>query len=195
MDEKFWQNVDPTAVARGLLGKVLVLNGVEAIVLAAEGYSKEQNTGIYLPVQSMQPGEVYCPRRRNSLLVLFVTGEGGCVLVRTVEVNGVIHVGPGKSASALGVTQSKMCGNTRWLDEDTIALHFSQTSFEVVPPSTPRPSRSQNGIGEQTLRLLMPDIVQVYMLSHRKETFEDFLRDILGKCHTEWELRRFLRER
>ena len=197
MDKTFWQG-QPKAVARSLLGKSLICGDTEAVILKAAGYSRAQNEGdgLYRPLIELPPGAVYCPRRRNAVLLLIVTADGkesgGCVLMRTVEVGGVIYDGPGRVTNRLGLNEHGTSGRTEWLDDDTFVVRI-----EGVPApralSKHRPSIQGNGIGKEVLESLMPRIVNKYLAEKPAKTFHSFLSTLLGECANVAELRKRLR--
>jgi hypothetical protein len=133
MNPDFWSH-QPKTIARLLLGKSIIFGSTQATILKAQAFSREENSqdGLYRPLLEMSPGEVYCARRRNAVLLLFVTLDngrvGGCVLIRTVEVNRSIYDGPGKTSAELGLNDHGRKGRTEWVDEETVK-HIKTEGF------------------------------------------------------------------
>lgn len=177
-----WEQ-QPQDAAHGLLGKTLIVGNYEATVLVADGYPRSENTtnGLYGPILEAVPGTVYCPRHRNSVLLLIAThdqGEpGGCVLIRAAEVQGVIYRGPGRVSERLELREHGTTGVASSIDEDTFLVKFGEKT--VHTPRTSSASRG-NQLGKATLAELMPFIVARYLkVSPEGVTFQDFLNNLL----------------
>jgi 3-methyladenine DNA glycosylase Mpg len=127
MNEKFWQE-DPKEVAQKLLGKTMVFKNTRGIILKAEGFRRKTNTGIYKPIAEMAPGGVYCPRVRNSIIILIATFDngrpGGCVLIKAAKIKNEVYNGPGKVAEQMGIVEPRSTGQAKWIDKDTFAIHL-----------------------------------------------------------------------
>jgi len=196
----FWEQ-NPKKVAVDLLGRVMQVGQLFATILDAEGYTREQNTGLYTPVVSMEPGSVYCPRRHNTVLLLLATydqGErGGCVLVREVEIDGILYKGPGKVTACLGIDQHGMVGNTTWIDEEVFRVVMTAELHPSVKPKSGRRTKiaaDTNSIGKATLRRFMVQIVRAYVRKNPGVSFHEFLNKILETCKSLNDLRKFLRQ-
>ena len=197
MDELFWRQ-QPQTVAQAMLGKLLVVGETEGWVLRTEGSPRAKNaTGIYKPMLEMAPGDVYCPRTRNSILLLIVTQDGvdigGCVLIRSAEIGGTTFDGPGKVTEAFGITVPRVSGTAEiGEDDDTVLVHLGTSRAKDQPkPSRPR-LRAYAAIGWETVRRNMPRIAKCF-LSQPLGRFEDFLERILEGCTSEMELLKRLR--
>lgn len=202
MDSSFWQR-DPDVVAKALLGRTIVVGTRSAVVLETEGYPRSSNTGVYKPILEMGPGEVYCPRKWNSLFLLIVTSDGGegggCVLIRSAEIENVLCDGPGKVTSHLhlGEESVRARGTTSWLNRSTLRITLSTPEFSAATPSpSVEPLVRGNGgeITEALIETLMPKIVDAYMAGHRGEGFARYLNTLLSKCGNVRELRELLEE-
>jgi len=106
------------SLAKALVGRKLMVGGIEVEILSAQGFSRKENEApLYEPILSKVPGEVYCPRNRGAILLLVacqdVSLPGGCVLIRKVKIGEVEHNGPGKVTEALGITEHKSEGQLR----------------------------------------------------------------------------------
>ena len=194
---EFWQQ-SPAAVARLLLGKTIIVGGQEATVLSTEGFRRAENgdNGLYRPMLEMEPGSIYCPRRRNAVLLLLVTADreawGGCVLVRAIESGGCIYHGPGAVTNFLEIKEHATQGTTSWSDESTLVVRP-----DGIPDTKRRPLRKTqavvagNGIGAETLARLMPKLTAAYMrLAPMETAFQQFLNGLLAECSDANELRR-----
>lgn len=97
--------------AKEAVGKKIKVGAKEAEVLEAQGFSRRENdTPLYTPILSMQPGQVYCPRYRGAILFLVACRDGGCALIKKISINGTVHKGPGKVSEALGLTEHGQSG-------------------------------------------------------------------------------------
>ncbi len=197
MNEKFFEQ-EPKAVAQALLGKVMIVGDVKAAILEAKGFRRATNTGIYEPVTQMPAGDVYCPRVRNSIIILLATHDrgqiGGCVLIRVAEVEAVIYDGPGKVAERMGITVPKTSGKAKWIDEDTFVIGLDSLPEPVIKKSAGKKPRTGNQIGSKTLADLMPKITEKYMREKPAQSFQDFVNGLLESCQNEADLRKRLRE-
>lgn len=196
MDQPFWKQ-DPQPAAQRLLGKLLIVGSTEAWVLRTEGFSRSQNsTGIYKPILSMPPGDVYCPRSRNSILLLVVTQDGsdtgGCVLIRAAEIGGVVFEGPGKVTEALGITEARTCGKAELADDDTVVLHLGTSLTTVQPKSMSQRVPAARSLGWAVIRRYMPTIAQKFF-KQSVRSFEEYLGNLLEGCSSEVELLNRLR--
>ncbi len=195
MKKEIWKK-GPKTVAREILGWRLVFGSIDATILEVEGYSRKQNSsGIYTPLLNMAPGQVYCPRRRNSILCLIVTNDGdlsgGCVLIRSIEVNGVIYHGPGKVTSALGITDARALGHAELTDDEGVILHIgSLLKTESRQRTPPEWAPAGNRIGKKALTRLMPRIIAKYMKDRPGVKFGEFLNRLLETSQNEADFRR-----
>jgi len=196
----FWEQ-DHKKVAVDLLGRVMQVGQLFSTILDAEGYAREQNSGLYAPVVSMEPGSVYCPRRHNTMLFLLVThdrGErGGCVLVREVEIDGILYKGPGKVTASLGIDQHGMVGNTTWINEEMFRVVMNAELHPSVKPKSGRRAKiaaDTNNIGKATLQRFMVQIVRTYVRRNPGVSFHEFLNTILETYTSPDDLRKFLRQ-
>ncbi len=126
MDE-FWKK-SPKKVAQDLSGKVVKHGKIRAVIKKAQGFSRKENqAGIYEPLLEMEPGGIYLPWNR-AILFLIATHDrgapGGCVLIREIEIKGVLYKGPQKVAEQLHINKTHlwMKGATRWLDDTTFEI-------------------------------------------------------------------------
>lgn len=195
----FWKQ-SPHKVAVALLGKSLVVRNTEAVVLVAGGYSRHENVArpLYRPLIEAEPGTIYCPRLRNTLLFLVATldhGErGGCVLVQAVEVDRTIYRGPGRVTASLGLSQHGLTGEIDWQDEDTLLCQFAISSLRAERQPKSDIPKLGNGIGKATLARLMPQIVAKFLRSRpRGMGFREFLNSLLADNRTEVDLWRQLK--
>ena len=195
----FWEQ-DPKRVAVDLLGRVMQVGELFATILEARGYAREENSGLYGPVLTLSSGSVYCPRRHNTLLVLIATHDqgapGGCVLIREVEIDGVLYKGPGKVSASLGIDRHGVSGSTAWLDEEAFRIEMSAELHPSVKPSGRKRAKvapDANSIGRETLRRFMVQIVRKYARDSQGIPFHDFLNSILQTCKSPNDLRKFLR--
>ncbi|TAK04761.1 hypothetical protein EPO33_02065 [Patescibacteria group bacterium] len=183
-------------LARQLMGAQLIVGGVAATILEAQGYSRKENSDpLYRPLLALPPGSVYCPRRRNAILTLIACRDGGepggCILLRTIEVDGAVVQGPGRVSEALGITTHAQQGTLVPHGDDVIEL---QLGAGTKAPSVPMPPPGGRGIGDETVKRLMPLIVKAYMKSGKGVSFQAYLNKTLAECPTERDLRRRLRE-
>lgn len=183
MDENIWQQ-KPSDVARLLIGKLLVVGSTQAWILQAQGFRRAENSnGIYRPILEMQPGGVYCPRRRNWILLLIVTRDGnhagGCVLVRSVEIGGRIFDGPGHVTDELGITQARACGRADVVDQNTVSIHFESVLQSQPPRPRTVPVFLKGGITLNTIERLMPRIASVYLRLRPQPCFEDYANHLV----------------
>lgn len=198
LEAAFWEQ-SPRMIARQLIGMCMVYGDVLATVLHARGYRRSENIqdGLYHPVLSMPPGSVYCPRRRNAVLLLLTTkdeGEfGGCVLVRTAEVEGGIFDGPGKLTQRLGITRHGMRGEVQREDEDTLILSLHEEQHRVHTQERHAFPHPIQGIGMGTLKRLMPELAKVYLRVKPQMNFRGWLDVLLCEYATEAALRKALR--
>ncbi len=203
MEESFWVG-KPSQVAKALLGKCIEINGQFIWVLEARGYGRDENAtdGLYRPMLDMPAGAVYCPKRRNSVLLLLVVeyegASGHCVLVRKAEMGGVVYDGPGKLTQALGLDTHAMRGEIKWVGEDHAVVTFTD-----VPAARPAKQRSEerprprqvSGIGKEGLKKLMPTIARAFMRAGEEgQAFQDFVNGLLREHRTAASLRKALRE-
>lgn len=179
-------------------GKRLVVGGRVAWVLRAKGFSRVQNDGgVYRPVMEMDPGQVFCPRMRNAILILVACYDGGkpggCVLIDEIEIGGEIVKGPGRVSDALGLQEAKAVGQIR---EDGCDLVLEIEGIRQKPPPALQlnPRRS---LGKVVLEKYMARLVKVYRLRKAAEvacTFEAVLKECVEHCRQENELRAWLRD-
>ncbi|MDD5438037.1 MAG: hypothetical protein PHC70_02745 [Patescibacteria group bacterium] len=113
MNAFFHQNF--VSAAKSAVGKKIRIGGLEAEILEAKGYSRSDNdTPLYSPIISMQPGGVYLPRYRGGILFLIACRDGmdagGCILVKKISINGDVFNGPGRVSEALGCTTHGQSG-------------------------------------------------------------------------------------
>lgn len=186
MDQEFWKQ-QPKTVARQLLGKAFVCGPIEGTILGAVGYSRSENSsGIYAPVLKMAPGQVYCPRRRNAVLLLIVTQDGpstgGCVLIRSIETGGQIYDGPGRVTSALGILDARTLGDAELTDEDRVIVRLGSVLNPIRPEARTRRNLIGNEIGKETLTRLMPRIIAKYIREKPGLKFGEYLNKLLEGC-------------
>ncbi|MBI3421271.1 MAG: hypothetical protein HY006_04345 [Candidatus Sungbacteria bacterium] len=199
INPEFW--VNPDKAARGLLGKLIIVGKITAAVLAAQGYTREDNEkGIYEPIVDMAPGEVFCPRQRNSIYLLIATLDhgqrGGCVLIRAVEVGGVNYNGPGVVSQALGIGEPRITGHTEWKDERTLRIILPNTKLEpAAKPKRRVKLQPGNGISMAVLHPHMPEITTKYMAMGANPGIglEEFINGFL-QCKNVREFGRKLKE-
>ncbi len=127
MDNFFDRRVD--RVAEELVGRSIMCRGHQGTILRVEGFARQDNINRYAPVITMQPGEVYCGISYGYIMLLLVTADGGCVLIRGARIDGVLYNDPpkgrpGKVSSALGLTEHGITGTTAWLDEHTLDIRI-----------------------------------------------------------------------
>lgn len=190
-------------LAKALLGRTIVVESRNVVILEAKGFSRKENdAGIYKPIVFLQPGQVYCPRSRNAILLLIACKDGmdigGCVLVRAIEVDGAVVEGPGRVSDALGITDAKAQGLVRELPDGTLTLEMPLLEPPKVRPGVAASGkkRAGNGLGEETLRRHMPAIAKAYLKAKRADpalTFEGMLNALLAECKDEASLRKRLR--
>lgn len=90
-------------------GAKLIIGERILLITDTEGYTRADNdTGIYRPVIGETPGTIIGIQHRRGVLPLVITIGGGCVLIRSIEVNGedgkpVKIKGPGKVANIIGL--------------------------------------------------------------------------------------------
>ncbi len=123
----FWEKKNPVAMAAAMVGRCVVVGDVEASVLVSEGYSRAGNDkGTYKPLLQTHPGHIYCATVMGHPLLLIACRSGnelgGCVRIKTIEVNGEKFTGPKAVAAKLGLV-SKMTGSGKWVDEFTYVIH------------------------------------------------------------------------
>lgn len=196
MGDPFWEQ-DVQVVADKLVGATLVVGEVEVTILVTEPFRRKTNaTGIYKPMLDMAPGQFFGPKSRNSILPLITALDhgqhGGCVIIRTIEVNGEIYDGPGRTSERLGITESRTIGSV--VREDRVfTIGLGVVPHPVVRPGK-RPSvpRNGNGIGEKTIEALMPQIANAFIRRDPRVSFKDFLNGLLETSKSEAEFRRAL---
>lgn len=191
---------DYKQLAKALVGRKMIVGSKEVTILEAKGFPKRENeTPLYLPIVSMQPGQIYCPRLRNAVLLLVACNDGanigGCVLVKAIELDDEVIQGPGRVTAALGI-EAKSTGHITERDDGTLELHTSLIKPKAVKgkKKSDRP-RVPAGIGEETLKKLMPDIAKAF-IKRRGElnmNFGAFVDKILTECASEREVKALLK--
>lgn len=184
--------------AKAVQGKRLVVGGRVGWILKAKGFSRVQNdAGVYRPVVEMKPGQIFCPRMRNAILILVACLDGdepgGCVLIDEIELNGLIVKGPGRVSEALGLEDPKAFGRIR---EDGCDLVMDIEGVRLRTPPALK-VRSCRPLGKAVLEKHMPRLVKMYRARKAAEsdcTFEIVLRECVSNCREESELRSWLRE-
>lgn len=185
------------AAASAVQGKRLVVGSRAGWILKAKGFSRAQNDeGVYRPVIDMKPGQVFCPRMRNAILILVACfdGEepGGCVLIDEIELNGLIVKGPGRVSEALGLEEPKVIGRIR---EDGCDLVMEIEG--IRPAKAPAVDVRCRSLGKGTLEKYIPRLVKMYRLRKAVETdctFEVMLQECVKNCREESALRNWLRD-
>lgn len=188
--------MDHKEFARELMGMRLIVGGTTVTILEAEGYTRKQNADpLYRPLLEMPAGSVYCPRRRNAILTLIACHDGGspggCALLRAVEIDGAVVQGPGRVSETLGIVTHAQQGTIVVHTEGMIELRLGNGK-NAPPIKIPPPGG--RGIGDETVKRLMPLIVKAYLKAGKGKPFQDFLNVQLSVCPTERDLRRRLRE-
>lgn len=185
-----------------ICGRTLHAGGRRFTVMRAEGYSKKENEApLYRPILTMRPGEVYCPRRRNAILVLIACsdgqGRGGCVFIRELRTStGGVFPGPTAVSQALGIMVPKTTGRVRESPNGDLHLELDAISSGTgsADSDSGQPKAGNGGIGAKTLERLMPEIADAYARDSSGQSFDAFLSDLLARCRTVGALRRALRE-
>jgi hypothetical protein len=184
--------------AKAVVGRTLVAGSRQAVILETQGFSRASNDApLYKPMLELRPGDVFTPRQRNAILTLIVCMDGGqsggCVILRSIEINGGIITGPGRVSEALGMTIPKDPGRVEEHDDGTLELKMAR----LGPAKMPKPVRERrgNGIGDAVLTRQMPSIVKrfLHLSAEKRGTFESYLNTLLDGCHDESELRRRMR--
>ncbi len=183
-------------LARELMGMRLIVGASTVTILEAEGYSKKQNADpLYRPLLEMPAGSVYCPRRRNAILTLVACHDGGapggCILLRAVEIDGAVVQGPGRVSDTLGIVTHAQQGTVVVHTEDMIELRLGDCK-NAPPIKIPPPGG--RGVGDETVKRLMPLIVKAFLKAGKGKPFQQFLNSMLAACPTERDLRRRMRE-
>lgn len=180
--------------AKTIIGRQLVVGTEVAIVLEAQGFSRESNnTSLYRSLLSLQPGDVFIPRRRNAVLTLIACMDGkqtgGCVLIRGIELNGKeIIQGPGKVSHALHLRVPKDPGRILECDDGSLELHMERIGPPRPPPKKPR---LQTSIGQAGITKCMPMIAKRYLQRRQAQlSFQAYLNQLIADCVSEAELRR-----
>lgn len=196
MNPKFWQQ-NPDVVATQLLGKTVIAGTISADILSAQGYGRKENeSGLYKPILTMQPGQLYCPRQRNSILVLISTFDrgrpGGCILLRAIEKDSQICEGPGRVSECLGIVHPRTTGSADWVDDDTLWLKLDTGLYPLAqkPKAKKGKRESAGGVTDAELKRLMPQIAARYMETKPPARFQDYLNELLLKCKSATELRK-----
>lgn len=188
-----------SSLARQLVGRTLVVGDLRATIVEAQPFPRsDTEKPLYRPLLELEPGGVYTPRQYSSVLFHLLAAGGGCVGIRAIELDGQIISGPGRVTEALGLTTPKNTGRIRELKSGDLKLEMD------TPPDPPKramkkavaPTRT-NGLGRGTIARHMRQIAQAWMKApaRSRPTIEKFVDGILETCHSEAELRRFLRER
>lgn len=125
--KNFW--TDPRTVADQLFGKHMVVGGKTVTIRNTQGFLREEGMrSLYEPMLTMEPGEVYCPKFAQSVLLVIATlddGEkGGRVLIREIEHEGKVITGPGNVSKFLGIQVANMHGVARWVNQETFQIDW-----------------------------------------------------------------------
>ena len=176
-------------LAKNLIGRKVRLADTSFYILAAKGFPKEENGGLYEAVTEMSPGGIYCPKSHNDCLVLVACHSndsiGGCVLVKAIEfADGRVIDGPGRSGRALGIVTHGTTG-TMYEHDGELALALNGAE---PPQMEASPSRQTGSITDVDIRERMAKITKAYLALRKKEgakkpgsdeeklTFEVFLK-------------------
>lgn len=190
MNDFFRRNHDE--VARDLLGRAVQLGDRLFHVFGAKGFPKERNDGLYERVTTMEPGGVFCPRYRNSelLLVACLSGGqiGGCVLIDGIEFIGGGPVnGAGRVTQALGINTHGLTGT---ITSNGEVFQLVLDGADPPPPMAPPPVKKDGTVSEAEVQRRMPLIIKAYLKRRKaddKLTFEAFLAECFA-CKTPREL-------
>jgi len=182
-----------------LRGKILRVGSKVYTINEAEGFARDENErGIYKPIVDMAPGEVYCPRARNTILFLIAChdgrGPGGCVLIRGLlsPDRGLIDK-PGNVSAALGITVPKTTGRVVELPSGELQLELNDEQDSDASTVKVTIPRVDAGLGKAVLKRHATKIAKAYARKGRGK-FQDFLDNLVTRCRTEAELLTALKE-
>lgn len=196
MTTGFWQQ-DKKDVAVALKGQAIDVGNLEAVILDTKGYTKEENSkGDYRDMLEMPPGQIYCPLS-NSHVILLITAldkgeQGGCVLVKAIELDGKIIKGPALVARALGITQRGTRGSVTILG-DRMVFGLNAVAIPQKVKSTPAPDDAGGGIDKATRKKYMPKISAKYMKDNPGTSFFEWVNEFVADCANEAALVKKLR--
>lgn len=181
MDEQFFRR-NYEELARKLLGQRVQIDGRWFFILGAKGFPKEENSGLYEPVTTMEPGAVFCPRYRNSCLLLVAClseGQiGGCVLINAIQFDGSAPLnGAGRVTKALGIDTHELTGT---LVPNGELLQLLLNGADPPPPVVLPTVKATGTISHAEIEKRMPLIIKVYLKRFKADAtlkFETFLAE------------------
>lgn len=149
---------------------------------------------LYRTLLTLTPGGVYTPRQYNSILCHVLAMGGGCVSLRSIEIDGAAFAGPGRVTEALGLTTPKATGRMRELKNGDLVLEM--TAPIVKPKKATRPPRPPRvrKLSEDVLQRHMEALTVRWQRMKPRPNFRTYLESVIRQCPTEGALRRHLRE-